>query len=155
MGKRIRSFCLISCYARTHSLTHARTRARTSRARARTHTHTHTHTRTRLPPNTFQLCYLSLNLGKGTKQVFAIVGALALTQPLIWPHDRRTRLISNPCKYAKLAEQAWKLSVSKSLPYDWSFPAQPISSRKAQSRRKSSHTFAHLVNFSKKCVCRI
>ena len=34
-------------------------------------------------------------------------------------------------------------------PCDRSFPAEPISIRNAQSRKKSPHTFAHLVNFSK------
>ena len=32
---------------------------------------------------------------------------------------------------------------------DRGLPAEPVSIRKAQSRKKSPHTFAHLVNFSK------
>ena len=39
-------------------------------------------------------------------------------------------------------------------PRDRGLPAEPISIRKAQSRKKSPQTFAHLVNFSK-YVCHV
>ena len=41
------------------------------------------------------------------------------------------------------------------LPCNRSVPTQPISTRKAQSRKRSPHTFAHFVNFSDKNVSAI
>ena len=35
---------------------------------------------------------------------------------------------------------------TRKISRDWSLPDQPISIRKAQSRKKSPHTFAHLLN---------
>ena len=50
------------------------------------------------------------------------------------------------------ASDSWRSSQPASLPRDQSVTAQPISIRKAQSRKKSPQTFAHLVNFPNSCV---
>ena len=50
------------------------------------------------------------------------------------------------------ASDSWRSSRPASLPRDQSVTAQPISIRKAQSRKKSPQTFAHLMNFSNSCV---
>ena len=38
---------------------------------------------------------------------------------------------------------------TRKISRDWSLPDQPISIRKAQSRKKSPHTFAHRMNCEK------
>ena len=63
-----------------------------------------------------------------------------------WIHIKLRRFITRlTWKQEKICD------LSLALPRDRSFPAQPISTRKVQSRKKSPQTFAHLVNCHKSC----